>query len=44
MGGFSLWVDEKGLLHHSYSMMGVERYEQVSTDRYRPGHHRPHAV
>ena len=31
MGGFSLWVDEKGLLHHSYSMMGVERYEQVST-------------
>ena len=32
MGGFSLWVDEKGLLHHSYSMMGVERYEQVSTE------------
>ncbi len=31
MGGFSLWVDETGLLHHSYSMMGVERYEQVST-------------
>ena len=30
MGGFSLWVDENGLLHHSYSMMGVERYEQVS--------------
>ena len=32
MGGFSLWVDESGLLHHSYSMMGVERYEQVSTE------------
>ena len=31
MGGFSLWVDENGLLHHSYSMMGVERYEQVSS-------------
>ena len=31
MGGFSLWVDENGLLHHSYSMMGVERYKQVST-------------
>ncbi len=31
MGGFSLWVDENGLLHHSYSMMGVERYEQIST-------------
>ena len=32
MGGFSLWVDENGRLHHSYSMMGVERYEQVSTE------------
>ena len=32
MGGFSLWVDENGLLHHSYSMMGVEHYEQVSTE------------
>jgi arylsulfatase len=32
MGGFSLWVDEKGLLHHSYSMMGVEQYKHVSTE------------
>ena len=32
MGGFSLWVDERGLLHHSYSMMGVEQYRQVSTE------------
>ncbi len=32
MGGFSLWIDEQGLLHHSYSMMGVEHYEQVSTE------------
>ncbi len=31
MGGFSLWIDETGLLHHSYSMMGVEQYQQVST-------------
>ena len=31
MGGFSLWVDDNGLLHHSYSMMGVEQYQQVST-------------
>ena len=30
MGGFSLWVDEAGRLHHSYSMMGVDRYSQVS--------------
>ena len=32
MGGFSLWVDEDGLLHHSYSTMGVEHYKQVSTE------------
>ena len=32
MGGFSLWVDGNGLLHHSYSMMGVEQYKQVSTE------------
>ena len=32
MGGFSLWVDANGLLHHSYSMMGVERSRQSSTD------------
>jgi arylsulfatase len=32
MGGFSLWVDGDGLLHHSYSMMGVEQYTQVSTE------------
>jgi arylsulfatase len=32
MGGFSLWIDEKGLLHHSYSMMGVEHYKHVSTE------------
>jgi len=31
MGGFSLWVDEQGLLHHTYSMVGVEHYRQVST-------------
>ena len=32
MGGFSLWVDDRGLLHHTYSMMGVEQYHQVSTE------------
>jgi hypothetical protein len=31
MGGFSLWVDGEGRLHHSYSMMGVEQYTQVSS-------------
>jgi arylsulfatase A-like enzyme/uncharacterized membrane protein len=31
MGGFSLWVDADGKLHHSYSMMAVEQYTQVSS-------------
>ncbi len=30
IGGFSLWVDEKGLLNHTYSFLGVESYKQVS--------------
>ena len=32
MGGFSLWVDEDRLLHHSYSMMALRKYEQVATE------------
>ena len=31
-GGYSLWVDEKGLLNHTYSLLGVEVYRQVSTE------------
>jgi arylsulfatase len=31
IGGWGLWVDEQGLLHHSYSLLGVEQYKQVST-------------
>jgi arylsulfatase A-like enzyme/uncharacterized membrane protein len=31
MGGFSLWVDSQGLLHYSYSVMGVEQYKPVSS-------------
>ena len=31
-GGFALWVDEKGLLCHTYSLLGVEVYRQVSTE------------
>jgi arylsulfatase len=30
IGGYGLWVDEGGLLHHSYSWLGVETYRQVS--------------
>ena len=33
IGGFALWVDGDGLLHHSYSMLGVERYAQVATQK-----------
>jgi arylsulfatase A-like enzyme/uncharacterized membrane protein len=31
IGGYGLWVDGKGLLHHTYSLLGVEMYKQVST-------------
>ncbi|MGO9282303.1 MAG: sulfatase-like hydrolase/transferase [Mycobacterium sp.] len=31
IGGFALWIDERGLLHHTYSFLGVETYKQVST-------------
>jgi arylsulfatase len=31
IGGFGLWVDGQGLLHHTYSLLGVETYKQVST-------------
>jgi arylsulfatase A-like enzyme/uncharacterized membrane protein len=32
MGGFSLWVDGKGLLHHTYSFIGVDVYKQVASE------------
>jgi len=32
IGGFALWVDGGGLLHHTYSFLGVETYKQVSTE------------
>jgi arylsulfatase len=33
IGGFALWADGKGLLHHTYSFLGVETYKQVSTEK-----------
>ncbi|GAA1057848.1 arylsulfatase [Agromyces luteolus] len=30
IGGFALWMDGEGRLHHTYSMLGVEQYRQVS--------------
>jgi hypothetical protein len=32
IGGFALWVDDKRLLHHTYSFLGVETYKQTSTE------------
>ncbi len=32
IGGFALWVDEKGLLHHTYQYLGVDTYRQTSTE------------
>ena len=31
IGGFGLWVDEKGMLNHTYSFLGVESYRQTAT-------------
>ncbi|HZC75120.1 MAG TPA: sulfatase-like hydrolase/transferase, partial [Gaiellaceae bacterium] len=31
IGGWGLWVDDKGFLNHSYSFLGVEQYRQTST-------------
>ena len=31
IGGFALWVDEEGLLNHTYQFLGVETYKQTST-------------
>ena len=30
IGGFALWIDEKGILHHTYQFLGVETYKQSS--------------
>ena len=32
IGGFALWVDENGLLNHTYQFLGVETYKQTSTE------------
>jgi len=31
IGGWGLWVDADGLLNHTYSFLGVEKYRQTST-------------
>ena len=32
IGGFALWVDERGHLNHTYQFLGVETYKQVSSE------------
>ena len=32
IGGFSLWVDERGHLNHTYQFLGVETYKQTSIE------------
>ncbi|HSP56636.1 MAG TPA: sulfatase-like hydrolase/transferase [Dehalococcoidia bacterium] len=31
IGGFALWVDGDSILHHSYSMLGVDTYKQSAS-------------
>ena len=31
IGGFALWVDKAGYLHHTYQFLGVDTYKQSST-------------
>jgi arylsulfatase len=33
IGGFALWVDNQGLLHHTYSLLGVEIYQQTADEK-----------
>jgi len=33
IGGFALWIDGDGLLRHTYSLLGVETYKQVATEK-----------
>lgn len=33
IGGFAVWVDNHGQLHHTYSWLGVETYQQTSTEQ-----------
>jgi arylsulfatase A-like enzyme/uncharacterized membrane protein len=31
IGGFSLWIDEQGMLNHTYQYLGIDTYKQTST-------------
>ena len=31
IGGYALWIDEKGYLQHTYQFLGIDTYKQTST-------------
>jgi len=33
IGGFALWVDDKGMLNHTYSFLGIESYKQIAMEK-----------
>ncbi|HXY27570.1 MAG TPA: sulfatase-like hydrolase/transferase, partial [Acidimicrobiales bacterium] len=33
IGGFALWVDDRGRLNHTYSFLGVDTFKQTSTEK-----------
>jgi arylsulfatase len=39
IGGFGLWVDSNHLIHHTYSLLGVEQYKQTSNKPLPAGDH-----
>jgi len=38
IGGYALWVDEEGYLHHTYQFLGIDTYKQTSTKPIPTGH------
>jgi len=32
IGGYALWVDEGGLLNHTYQFLGIDTFKQISTE------------
>ena len=37
IGGFGLWVDQQGILRHTYSFLGVDTYKQAASRPLPPG-------
>lgn len=39
IGGFALWVDERGFLHHTYQFLGIDTFKQTSAEPIPTGSH-----